>query len=417
MKPWAFYHKEQGCFYWAILNLYRSGITDIDSISIQGMLNSNQAVKKKIAEYNLSDINTYMNLSKYAARHTLEEYKHYCRIVTTWSFKRDWAKISLEIESLCAKGEIGLTELDKIINDKQRELAKRYIITSDIAAFGEKIDDLWEEIKSKRNEDGSYGIPSIFPSVSKYLNYEKTELVIVKARLKMGKSSVLMCELWDKVRAGIPSAYIDTEMSDRIFFERSLACLTGIKVRDIKIGNYSHEEELKIKDAMDWIKKQNFTHIYVPTHTMEEIYEIHKSLKYSQGLEFSVYDYIKSDLTSTSDNYNNLGSMVTYLKNDICGSLNIAMLAAAQLNRENMVADSDKIERYVSASMLWRKKTAEEIDRDGYECGNYALTIDVNRLGEPMGEDEYIDIKADFDRMNIRESQKQHDPIEALPFS
>lgn len=415
LKAWAFYHKELGCYYWAVSELYKSGVTQIDAISIQGMLNSNEAVRRKIDSYNIGDVSNFLNLSKYSARHTLEEYKSYCRIVTTWSFKRDCAQMSLEIESLCTSGEISLGDLDRMINDKQAALAKKYIVTSDVEAFGQKIDDLWAEIVSKRNPDGSYGIPSMLPSVSNYLNYEKTELVIIKARLKTGKSSLMMAEMIDKVKAGVPSAYFDTEMSDRIFSERLIASLSGIKVRDVKTGNYDHDGELKIKDAIRWIKDHPFPHIYMPTPSKEEIYELHKSLKYSMGLEFSVYDYIKSDMISTGDNYNNLGNMVSFLKNDVCGSLNIAMLSAAQLNRDNIVADSDKIERYVSASMLWRRKTAEELQRDGKNCGNYALTIDVNRLGEPMGEDEYIDVYCDFDRMYIREAEK-HAPIPETPF-
>ena len=46
------------------------------------------------------------------------------------------------------------------------------------------------------------------------------------------------------------------------------------------------------------------------------------------------------------------------------------MLAGAQLNRANQVADSDKLERYVSASMLWRDKTTEELAKDTLDCGN-----------------------------------------------
>lgn len=82
------------------------------------MLNSNEAVRRKIDSYNIGDVSNFLNLSKYSARHTLEEYKSYCRIVTTWSFKRDCAQMSLEIESLCTSGEISLGDLDRMINDK-----------------------------------------------------------------------------------------------------------------------------------------------------------------------------------------------------------------------------------------------------------------------------------------------------------
>jgi hypothetical protein len=158
----------------------------------------------------------------------------------------------------------------------------------------------------------------------------------------------------------------------------------------------------------DWIKKQPFVHKYVPVITDEEIYATHKILKYKMGLEFSIFDYIKSNILSSSENYNALGARCDFLKNNVAGDLNIAMLAGAQLNRNNQVADSDKLERYVSASMMWRDKTSEEIARDGgLEYGNFALTIDLNRLGEQMLDDEYIDFSFDGNRMRIEEA-KQH---------
>ena len=149
--------------------------------------------------------------------------------------------------------------------------------------------------------------------------------------------------------------------------------------------------------------------MYLPTSTNEEIYAIHKMLKYKMNLQFSVYDYIKSDAISTSDNYNILGGRCDFLKNNVAGDLNIAMLGGAQLNRQNMVADSDKLERYVSVSMHWRNKTEEELARDGLECGNFALTVDLNRLGEQMAESEYIDFQFDGNLMRINQAKKHKD--------
>ena len=59
--------------------------------------------------------------------------------------------------------------------------------------------------------------------------------------------------------------------------------------------------------------------------------------------------------------------------------------------------------------MLWRDKTSEEIAKDGLDCGNFALTVDLNRLGEQMGnsDEDWIDFKFDGNRMRIEEA-KQH---------
>lgn len=91
-----------------------------------------------------------------------------------------------------------------------------------------------------------------------------------------------------------------------------------------------------------------------------------------------------------------------------------AVLAGAQLNRQDEVADSDKLERYASVSVKWRNKDSEELANDGKECGNFALSVTLNRLGEQMFEDEYIDFSFDGSIMRIEEAKKQHNSEKAF---
>ena len=128
------------------------------------------------------------------------------------------------------------------------------------------------------------------------------------------------------------------------------------------------------------------------------------------GLQFVVHDYVKSNETSTSDNYNILGAKCDFLKNKIAGELNLAVLSACQLNRNGEVADSMKINRYLSVGIKWFIKSPEQLLTDGAECGNAGLKIYVNRLGQQMPEDDdtiYIDFFFEGDKMNIVEA-KQH---------
>lgn len=415
LKASYFYNVENGCIYWAIEQLYKNGVETIDALNITNMLNTNKAVKRKIEEYNLTDIQEFINLSQYACRHTLEEYKLLVNNVVTMSFKRDLNKIALEIQSACFKSEVDLNKLNSIVNTRINKLTEQYMISNEIEMFGSKVNDLWAEICNRRNESGIYGIPSKFQTVNEYLTYEQGELVLLKARMKRGKSAFFMNEAIHKIKNGVPTLYFDTEMQDRLFYERMLANLTGVEVKKIKTGRYSYDEGKLLEKANDWVKKQPFVHIYTPTTTDEEIYAMHKILKYKIGLEFSIFDYIKSNILSSSENYNALGARCDFLKNSVAGDLNIAILAGAQLNRNNQVADSDKLERYVSASILWRDKTSEEVAKDGLECGNFAAIIDLNRLGEQMADDEYIDFKFDGNRMRIEEAKKHQ--IDNNPFN
>lgn len=415
LKPSYFYNVENGCIYWAIQELYKSGIETIDAINITNMLNSNRAVKKKIEQYNLTDMQEFISMSQYACRHSLEEYKLLVSNITTMSFKRDLNKVTMEIQSACFNADVNLDKLNSLVNTKINKLTEQYITSNEIELFGNQIDTIWDEICSRRTEDGIYGIPSKFPTINEFFTYEPGELVLLKARMKKGKSAFFLNEAVHKIKNGVPTLYLDTEMQDRLFAERLLANLTGIEVKRIKTGRYSHDEGKELEKANDWIKKQPFVHMYIPSTSDEEIYAIHKVLKYKMGLEFSIYDYIKSNVTSSSENYNVLGQKCDFLKNNIAGELNIAMLAGAQLNRQNQVADSDKLERYVSASVLWRDKTSDELAQDGLDCGNFAATIDLNRNGEMMDEEDYIDFKFDGNRMRI-EQAKRHSS-NANPFA
>ena len=91
--------------------------------------------------------------------------------------------------------------------------------------------------------------------------------------------------------------------------------------------------------------------------------------------------------------------------------MDLAVLSACQLNRMGEVADSDKINRYLSVGIKWDYKTQEMVARDGMQCGNAYAKIYVNRLGRQMQADneaDYIDFVFDGDRMTIVEAE-QHE--------
>ena len=410
LKPGYFYATDNGCIYWAISELYKAGVENIDALNISNMLNSNKAVKQTIQNYNLPSLQEYIDLCAETARGTLEEYKLLAQRVVTLSYKRDLIRNMSALEKLCFDKEMSLGELTKHRNDIIAKLDEKYVVSEEIKMMGDEVDDLWGEICSRRTPDGIYGIPSMFPVLNEWFTYEPTELILIQASYKQGKSVILMLEALHKITNGIPTLYIDREMSDRLFYERVLAALTGIEVKRIKNGRYNEEEARRIADANEWMKKQPFVHMYRPDITEEELYAICKILKYKMGLQFVIYDYIKSNESDSSVNYNVLGRITDFLKNKIGGELNMAVLSAAQLNRDGKIGDSIKINRYLSVGIKWFLKTPDQIAKDGVECGNAGMKIYINRLGAQMPEDdeeEYLDFVFDGDRMMISKA-KQH---------
>ena len=74
LKPSYFYNVENGCIYWAISELYKNGVDNIDAMNITNMLNSNRAVKKQIESHNLTNMQEFIDMSQYACRDTFDEY-------------------------------------------------------------------------------------------------------------------------------------------------------------------------------------------------------------------------------------------------------------------------------------------------------------------------------------------------------
>lgn len=411
LQPGYFFGVENGCIYWAIQELYKNGITNIDAYNISNKLQSNKSVQKTIEKYNLPSIQEFIELYKETARQTLEEYKMLVDNIVTLAFKRDLIKILNKISGDCFRKDCDLNILSNNVYDELDKLTQKYISSNEIHTLGNDIDNIWDEICSRRTTNGFYGIPSKYKIFNDYFTFEQGELVVIQAKYKRGKSVLLMNEVVHKLKNGVPTLIIDTEMQTRLYTERLISHLTGIEIKKIKNGQYSEAEEEKIKSCIAWLKEQPFVHIFAPNITNEKLYSICKMLKYKMNLTFVVFDYMKSNETSTSDNYNILGDKCDFLKNRIAGELNLAVLSACQLNRSGEVADSDKINRYLSVGIKWDYKSQEMIAKDGMECGNAFAKIYVNRLGRQMqedDEDDYIDFIFDGEKMTIIEAQ-QHE--------
>lgn len=410
-KEKYFYGVENGCIYWAIQELYKDGIENIDANNISVKLNSNKAVEKTISSYNLPDIQESVELYKSQARDTLEEYEMLVQNVTTFAFKREYVK---SLNRLILKGydkDVDLISLNDYTYTALENLTQQFVASQEVKMLGESIDDVWDEIVSRRTDNGLYGLPSKYPLLNNYFTYEPGSLVVIQAKYKEGKSVFLMNEAVHKLRNGVPTLVIDTEMSTREYVERLISHLTGISARNVKCGDYGQEEAEIIRKCIQWIKDQPFVHMYMPEVRMEEVYSICKMLKYKMDLSFVIFDYLKSNEISTGDNYNDLGAKCNFLKNRVAGELDLAVASAAQLNRNGQIADSFKINMYISTGIKWGKKSNEMIMNDGPNCGNAYAKIYVNRHGTQMQEDDdsaYIDFVFDEKCLTIQQAKQQH---------
>lgn len=416
LKPRCFTDPFNQCMFWGIEQLITSGVETIDVINLEGVLNSNDAVKAAIQKYNAKSIREFIDMAKYAARSSYQEYKIQAEVVKTLAYKRDMVAFSEDIKRQCINPRMSVDELSEFVTTGLDDIGKKFIFGSDSVLFGEKIDSIWETIINNRNDDGSYGIPSIIPSLSNYFTYGKGELVLLAGATGKGKSSFFLNEATNALKNGIVPMIIDTELTDEVFTPRLVANLSGVRVRDFKSGKMTDAEIKRVENTKEWLKKTPFIHEYMPFFNKVKIEQIVRKWKIQQNLGLLIYDYIKPGTTyGAAETSQSLGLMADFLKS-IAGDLNIPTIAGLQLNKlTGAVADSQKPERYCDVLMYWKEKSAEEIRQDGLDCGNYKIQIIKNRNGAVTDEEDYIDISFKGDYMSVQEADNHH-KNDAEPF-
>ena len=366
-----------------------------------------------MSEYNVNNLSEFIEASKLAARDTIEEYKLIVDTVISLSFKRDLSVFSEKIERTCHDKDISLFELNDLVNNGLTKITDRYIFGADSVLFGEKIDEVWAQIERKRNADGTYGLPFKIPALNDYATLAAGDLVLVAAKTGAGKSAYFLNETLDKLKRGVCVLYIDTELDDAVFLKRAIANLSGVEYKKVENGNYSDKDDIKIKNAINFLRNAKIIHEYVPDEfNKSQIEQMCRKWQIQENLGLVIYDYMKpDDKLSAAELANQMGKKCDFLKNTIAGKLNLPVLAGAQLNNHtDKIADSDKLSRYASTVMKWRAKTRDEVQEDGLACGNFCFEIGKNRNGMSTAEGDYIDCMFDGAHQRIEQAQRHETP-------
>lgn len=414
LLPRHFVNKDNRCIYQAICNLAKAGITSIDPFNIIENLNSSEATRKYADALSIEKLQELMDVSHLIARHTVEEYRMLVSNILNTAFRRDALKKLQDCMELCRHSDQG--DIEKQIYSMIDEVMVGYSSVDDVPEFSEVVDELWEEVEA--HQDGKdAGIPFKFPTLNEYVRIEPGELVVVAAPAKGAKSMFMLNEAVDILRKGKSVMYIDSELSSRLFLCRLISHLAGIDFSRVRSGRYTEEERKMIKKQVEWIKKQKLVHMYMPIFDKQTIYTAVKRVSHRLGgLDVLIVDYLKPTGASNEAYtvYSELGSLTDLIKNEICGNLGIAGLAAAQLNNNNRIADSAKITRNASTILILLEKTLEEIEMDGEGSGRKKLMVTQNRNGMQHVEGEWINLDFNGNICLLEEASVKHVP--ELPY-
>ena len=418
LRPTFFYEKENQCLVWAIQTLVTRGVEVIDALNIETVIQSNAAVKRIMEEHGLADLSKYIELSKYAARGSYEEYKVVEDQIITYAFRRELQTFSVQLGNQCENLDASLEDLNDFCNEGLTKIVDRYAYGADSVLLGDKIDQIWQDIIDKRSPTG-YGIPFKIEPLNNYCTLVPGELTLVMGATGRGKSSFFLSEgLHKSIALGVPTLIIDTELTDLVWLPRAIASVSGVTVHKVKTGLMTPEELTKVKEAIDVLRKAPIAHEYINTFDKFRIEGLVRKWKNKIGLGLVIFDYIKpGNQYGAAEVSQSMGMATDFLKNVISTEISVPVIAGLQQNEQTgTVADSQKPTRYADTLISWEEKTPELIEKDGVESGNFQIRIYKNRNGDTLiGEDSYLDVLFDKSHMRIM-AAKPHPVLETDPF-
>jgi replicative DNA helicase len=264
------------------------------------------------------------------------------------------------------------------------------------------------------------GISSGFPKYDAAIGggFRKKTVNMIGARAKVGKTM-----LADNIamhvagKLGIPVLNLDTEMSKEDHWNRMLANISGVSIKELETGKFSSNTKQKeaVKQAVNYLKGIPYEYISIAGLPFEEIVSIMRRwvLK-TVGLEDSgeakpcliIYDYLKlmssEAINKNLQEYQVLGFQMTGLHNFMV-RYGAACLSFIQLNREGITKEdtdvasgSDRIIWLCSNFTIYKAKTDEEIAEESTltkEKYNRKLVPIIARHGAGMESGDYINMK------------------------
>jgi replicative DNA helicase len=413
LKHTHFYDKQNRVIFWSLSNLIVKKI-DIDDINILSQIKSNKmtadlfGITKESDEMCLSIIREVIDLSSSLTRETVEEFIIPAQNVIDNAFRRDMLEELKKCESFCKKYDG--TNIREDIQTSIQKVLQNYSTTPHTPMLADILDVLWDEISTIKRHDEI--VEFFIEELNKFCKMERCETFVLAARQKRGKSIFMMNCAKTLLDAGKSVLYIDTELQTKKFLMRFMAHIAQVEFWKIREQQLSGTEHTLLKDAREWIRKQEIKHIYMPEANRTEVINCVYTNNLTHNFDALIFDYIKGNsrtrTSSDSAAYvksQELGELVDCLHNSIAGKMRMIVVAAAQLTKGGELADSAKIARNCSTLVLLERKDAKTIVADGGEdFGNMTLFVRDNRNGAISDDDGFISIALDGNRCTFNES-------------
>ena len=291
-------------------------------------------------------------------------------------------------------------------------------ITSMVAGEDESPTQMFNDVEEHLEElcetpVDQIGISTGFPRYDYAIGggFRKGTVNVIGARPKTGKTLLADNMGINIAKQGIPVLNLDTEMRKEDHQHRMMAMLSKVPINDIETGAFAKNPATK-KKVMDAAKEVNNLPYYFKSiggASFEEQTSIMRRwISRVVGLNDKgkandcviIYDYLKlmdsAEIKGDMKEFQILGFMITALHN-LSLKYEVPILTFIQLNRDGITKEStdtasgsDRIIWLCSNFTIYKRKSDEEIAKDGPENGNRKLVPVISRHGEGIQPGDYI---------------------------
>lgn len=376
-------------------------------------------------------------------------FEEFCKV---YYLRQTWA--NLENAQTFLKNNRGLP-LQEVI-DGVTKLSVEAITLSAVAGTDEGFTDINGDMEDLINEgvgrQEDLGLPSPFPTFNRwYGQFMVGGLYVFAASSKVGKSTFLSA-LTDhfvevgrqRKKGGVKILVIDTEMTKREVACRKMAAKSGVNAFYYLNGKFAENKEHleKTQHSFEEFKQDKGTvyHYYLPAADSQKIESIAKRFHAKHVGPDDIFvcqlDYLK--FSGNEDRTGGGGQALKEyeligIKTDLMKQLaeklpRTISITAIQTNRDNDIAQADRVKWYVSGLHTLSRKTPEEIGEEKGMFGSHKMKMVVVRnLGEFAEESGPIPaargnetvwvenwLNLDFSNFRVIEKGTRKDVIEKL---
>lgn len=299
-----------------------------------------------------------------------------------------------------------ISAAEKPISDVTMDAYKEH--NSKTMLVGENIDEYVQYLID--NPADYLGIPTGFDRFDEACGggIRRKSVCLIGARTGVGKSVISTnVALHVAGNLKVPVLYLDTEMDIGDQRNRMLANISNVKINDIAMGKFatSFMKRESVIRAANYLKDIPYHYMSIAGQPFDNILNImkrwiHQYVGFDENGKTKdcliVYDYFKlmssAGLSAAMQEYQALGFQITKM-NDFCIEYDVPCLSFVQLNREEDIAQSDRLSWLAATVAKFQVKSDEEIADDGDQHGNRKLVFLKTRHGSGLEQGDYINVK------------------------